>query len=195
MQFVFKLLAGAVSLYSLLILIRILLTWFGGMVYGKPVELLARVTDPYLDWWRRTLNLKMGFMDLSPIAGIAALSLIQTIFSVLARYGAISLGIILAVTLLSLWSVVSFILGFCLVVIILRFIAYMTNRNIYSSFWRIIDSISQPMLYRINRIIFGRRLVNYLTGILTGAAVLGVILVGGRFAVRMLAGLLSKLPV
>jgi YggT family protein len=195
MQFLFNVLAGAAGLYSLLIFIRIIFTWFGGAVYGKPVELLARVTDPYLDWWRRSLKLQMGFLDLSPIAGIAALSLTQTVFSVLARYGRISLGIILYVALLAIWSAASFILGFCLVIIILRFIAYITNRNIYSPFWRVIDSISQPLLYRINRIIFGRRLVNYLTGLIVAAASLGVIMIGGGFAVRLLAGLLSKLPV
>jgi len=195
MRFLFNVLAGAAGLYSLLIFIRIIFTWFGGAVYGKPVELLARVTDPYLDWWRRSLKLQMGFLDLSPIAGIAALSLVQTVFSVLARYGRISLGIILSVVLRAIWSAASFIVGFCLVIIILRFIAYITNSNIYSPFWRVIDSISQPLLYRINRIVFGRRLVNYLTGLIVAAASLGVILIGGGFAVRLLAGLLLRLPV
>ena len=195
MRFIFFLLATAAGLYSLLIFIRIILTWFGGISYGKPVELLARVTDPYLDWWRRTLNLRMGFLDLSPIAGIAALSLTQTVFSTLARYGSISLGIILEVALRAIWSAASFILGFCLVIIILRFIAYITNRDIYSPFWRVIDTISRPLLYRINRIIFGSRLINYLTGILVSIAALGAIWIGGRFAVQLLANLLSRLPV
>ena len=135
-----------------------------------------------------------GFLDLSPIAAMAVLSVAQSIFSTIGHYGRISLGIILAIALSALWSAASFILGFCLIILVLRFIAYMTNRNVYGGFWRVIDTISQPMLYRINRIIFGKRLVNYLTGIITAAAALAVIWVGGRFAVRLLVGLLLRLP-
>ncbi|MDR0585213.1 MAG: YggT family protein [Treponema sp.] len=195
MRIIMNLLANIAALYSLLILIRVMLTWFSGARYGKPVELLSKVTDPYLDWWRDTLRLRAGFLDLSPIAAMAALSLAQSIFSTIARYGRISLGIILAIVLSALWSALSFILGFCLIILVLRLIAFMTNRDIYGVFWRIIDTISQPLLYRINRIIFGKRLVNYLTGIIAAIAVLAAIWIGGRFAVRLLAGLLLRLPV
>ena len=191
---IMNLLANIAALYSLLIIIRVMLTWFSGAHYGKPVELLARVTDPYLDWWRRTLPLQAGFLDLSPIAAMAALSLAQSIFATIARYGRISIGIILAITVSALWSAVSFILGFCLIILVLRFVAYMTNRNIYSTFWRIIDTISQPMLYRINRIIFGKRLVNYTTGIIAAIAALAAIRIGGGLAVRLLTIFLFKFP-
>jgi YggT family protein len=190
-----NLLAGLAGLYSLLILVRIILTWFSPAQYGRPAELLARVTDPYLDWWSRTLPLRAGSLDLSPIAGMAALSLAQSIFSTIARYGRVSIGIVLAITLSALWSALSFILGFCLIILILRFIAYMTNRDISSAFWRIIDAVSQPILYRINRVIFGRRLINYLAGIITAIAVLAAIRIAGGFAIRLLTALLIKLPV
>jgi YggT family protein len=194
MRFLFSVLSGLAGLYELLIFVRILLTWFSTGNYGKPAELLERITDPYLGWWQRNFPIRAGFLDLSPVAAIAALSIVQSIFSTIARYGRISLGIILAVTLMAFWSALSFIVGFCFVIVVLRFIAYMTSRNIYSPFWRVIDSISSPILYRINRIIFGKRLVNYMTGMITAAAVLAVIWIGGRFAVRFLAALLLRLP-
>jgi YggT family protein len=188
-------LAGLAGLYSLLIVVRIILTWFGGNYYGRPAELLARATDPYLDWWRRTVRLQAGFLDLSPVAAMAALSLLQSLFTTIARQGRISLGIILAVALLAAWSAVSFLLGFCLIIIGLRLVVYIANRNIYGPFWRIIDTISQPLLYRINRIIFGKRLVNYLAGLITAAAALAVIWAGGRLAVFWLVRLLYRFPV
>ncbi|MCL2126982.1 MAG: YggT family protein, partial [Treponema sp.] len=155
----------------------------------------ARVTDPYLDWWRRTLNLRAGFIDLSPVAAMAALSIAQTVCSSAARQGRISLGIILFVCLSALWSALSFLLGFCLIVLVLRFIAYIGNSNIYSPFWRIIDSISQPLLYRINRIIFGKRIVNYMTGITASIIALAAAWVLGRLLVGLLSGLLLRSPV
>jgi YggT family protein len=189
-----NLLAGAAGLYMLLIMIRIMLTWFGNAQFGRPAEILGRVTDPYLDWWRR-FPLRAGFLDLSPILGMAALSLVQTIFSTIAYYGSISLGVILAIALSALWSVVSFFLGFCTLVLALRLFAYLSNRNMYSGFWRIIEAIAQPVLYRISRIIFGNRLVNYCTGMLVSIAVLLALMIGGKFVAGLAAALLIKLPV
>jgi YggT family protein len=194
-RLLFLALAGLCGLYSLLILIRVVLSWFGGANYGRPQALLSRITDPYLNWWRGIPGLRAGFLDLSPIAAMAVLSLAQSVFSTIAAYGRITLGIVLAIALSAIWQAISFILGFCLIILALRLIAYLTGANVYSGFWRIIDTISSPILYRINRIVFGRRLVNYLAGIITAIVLLGVIWAGGKIAVRLLAGLLIRLPV
>jgi YggT family protein len=192
---VMGLLAMLVGVYSLLVIIRIMLTWFSNAPYGRPVQILAAITDPYLKWWRQKLNLHAGTLDLSPIAAMAALSVVQTICSTMASQGRISMGIILAVCVSALWSAASFILGFCVVVLVLRFIAYMCNSNMYSTFWRIIDSISQPLQYRINRIIFGRRQVRFTTGLIVSIVALVAVWAGGGLIVRLLTGFLLRLPV
>jgi YggT family protein len=186
-----ELLAFFVGLYSLLIVIRIILTWFGNAQYGTPMVLLARITDPYLDWWRQKLNLKAGFLDLSPLVAIAVLSIVQTICSTIAKYGRISLGVILAVCILALWAAVSFILGFCFVVLLLRLFAYFSNSNMYSAFWSVIDSISKPLMYRINRIVFGNRIVNFLTSNIIAIVVMVVLWILGRVIVTLLFGILT----
>ena len=194
MHFIFGFLAAAAGVYSLLIFIRIIISWFGGTAGGRPVELLVRVTDPYLDWWRRKLNLSFGFLDLSPIVGIAFLSIIQNILYSLSRFERFSVGNLLAIVILSCWSAVSFILGFCLLIIFLRFIAYITNRDIYSPFWRIIDNISQPLLYRLNRLFFGNRIASYVKGIVFSMLFLAVIWIGGGFLIPLLVKIISQLP-
>jgi YggT family protein len=171
-----------------------MLTWFSNAPYGRPVQILAAITDPYLDWWRQKLHLRAGVLDLSPIIAIAALSVIQTICSTMASQGRISLGIILAVCLSALWAAAAFILGFCVIVLVLRFIGYMCSSNMYSTFWRIIDSISQPLQYRINRIIFGRRLVRFTTGLVVSIVALAAVWAIGRFIVGLLTVLLLRLP-
>ena len=195
MQLIFGALATVVSIYSLLILIRIILSWFGNSVYGRPVDILNRITDPYLDWWRKKLNLRVGILDLSAVAGIVALSVLQNIFYRISLFGSISLGIILAVIITAAWSVVSFILGFFIIVLIIRLIGYLINANTFSSFWQIVDSISQPVLYKLNCIMFGKRISNYLTGIILSIIVLAVLLTGGNIFVPRLAGLVSNIPV
>jgi YggT family protein len=194
MYIIFGILATAVSIYSILILIRIILSWFGSSVYGRPVELLNSVTDPYLDWWRKKLNFRIGFMDFSAVTGIAALSVVQNILFTFSRFQRISIGTVLSVIILTTWSVISFILGFFIVIIILRLIAYLLNCDIYSPFWQIVDSISQPVLYRLNRIIFGKRISGFLKGIFLSLLLLAALTIGGNFLIKSLAGLISRIP-
>ena len=193
MQIIFGILTGLLGLYSLLIIIRIILTWFSGGQFGRPVEILARITDPYLDWWRRRLNLRAGYLDLSPIVAMAALSVAQTICSAIAQTGRITLGLLLVVCLSALWSAVSFLLGFCIVVLILRLIAYVINADMFGIFWRVIDSISRPLLYRVSRIIFGRRIVHFTTGIIISILVLTVLWIGGSVAIQLVSRFLFAL--
>ncbi|MDR2747266.1 MAG: YggT family protein [Treponema sp.] len=193
MRFI-NLIGGLAGLYMLLIFIRVMLSWFNISSLGRPAELLGQITDPYLDWWRRFPILRTGFLDLSPIAAMAALSLVQTACGITASYGRISLGILLAIVLQAVWSVLSFVLVFFIIVFLLRLIAYLSNRNIYSAFWKIVDSISQPVLYRITRIFYRRRLINYLAGILLSIGVLTALEIGGYFLTALLTGIFQRLP-
>jgi YggT family protein len=186
-----NILGGLTSLYMLLIFVRIMLTWFSGVRYGTPVDLLCRITDPYLNWFRR-FPLRFGMLDLSPILALTVLSMANNVFSTLGLYGHITPGIILAMAVSLIWSAAAFILGFFIIVLAFRLIAYLTNRDVYRSFWGIIDTLSQPVLYRINRIIFRNRLVNYLTGLIVSIAVLLVLRLGLGFLVRLLIGVLGS---
>jgi YggT family protein len=188
-----SILGGFTSLYMILISIRIMLTWFGGARYGKPVEFLRRITDPYLDWFRR-FRLRAGVLDLSPVLALGVLSLANSVFGTLGRLGYISLGILLAMALSAVWSAAGFIIGFFILILALRFIAYLTNRDVYHSFWQIIDTLSQPVIYRINRIIFRDRPVNYQTEIIASLAALLVLRIGLGFFVRFVIGILSRFP-
>jgi YggT family protein len=187
-------LGGITGVYTLLIFIRILLTWFSGARYGRPYEILRGLTDPYLNWFRRFPFLQTRVFDLSPIAALAVLSLVNNIFTTIGHYGRITLGFILALALSALWSAASFILGFFIFVLVLRLFAYLTNRDMYGSFWRIVEVISQPVLYRLNRIIFRNRLVNYLTGILSSLGVLVILRIGLGIALGAILRLLVRLP-
>ena len=191
---IISILAAVVSLYSILIFIRIIISWFAGAVDSRPVELLCRITDPYIDWWRKMLNLRLGFLDLSPIAGIAALSVLRSILYTISRYERISIGSILALVLMAVWSIASFILGFCVIVLVLRIFAFLTNRDMYTPFWKIVESIAQPLLYKTNRLIFGNRIGSYLKGIIISTLILTAIWIGGGFLMPLIANLLFKLP-
>ncbi|MDR2518942.1 MAG: YggT family protein [Spirochaetaceae bacterium] len=189
-----NILAGAAGLYMLLIFIRVMLSWFSGAEYGRPLELLRSLTDPYLNWFRRFPVLRAGNLDFSPVIALAALSLGYNVFSMLGRFGTLRLGIIIAMVVSALWSGISFILGFFIAALALRFIACAASRNIYGTFWRMVDTVSQPVLYRLSRFLFRRRLVNYKASILASIALLAGALLIGSLLARAAIRVFERLP-
>jgi YggT family protein len=166
------LLSLALNLFSILIFIRVVVSWFSGNAYfGRPFDILCGITDPYLNYFRRFTGLRAGSIDLSPIVAVTVLSVVNRIVSTVARFERISLGMVFAICLGAFWSVASFIIGFLTIVLVLRLIAYLVSANTYAPFWRIIDTIASPIQFRINRILFQNRIVNYLTGLIVSIAV------------------------
>jgi len=182
-----------VSVYMMIMVVRIILTWFRGSV--RIPEILARITDPYLNWFRQFKFLRIGYLDISPVAALAVLTILNQALAILAGYGTISIGIILAMILRVIWSIISFFIIIIIVILGLRLFAYLTNQNTYSAFWRTIDTISQPVLYRINRIIFKNRIANFRTSIFISVGILIAVYFILRITVSMLIGLLFILPV
>jgi len=176
MFYLMSVLAGIISVYMILIFIRILLTWFPGVDLGKPYVFLCSVCDPYLNWFRRFRLFPNGPIDFSPLLALALLSLLHSVFVSWVRMGRFSVAIILILLLDALWSIVSWVLGFFIVILILRMIAFLGNSNIYSPFWRFIDFIAQPVMYRISRIFFPNRIVSYLFRIIFSIVVLAILI-------------------
>ena len=175
-------LAFLVSIYMVIIFFRIILTWFSGVNHGGLQDILAGITDPYLNWFRRFPALKTGFLDLSPIVALGVLSLVNRIFSTLARYGTITIGIILSMVLQVLWGLVSFFLGFLIIILIIRLIAHLMRLNTHGQFWRVVNVISQPVLYRINSFFAKNRILDFGIAIIISIVCLGI----GYFVLRIL---------
>jgi len=194
MSQIIRVLSSLVSIYMLIIFVRIILTWFSGMDQGRVPEILSKITDPYLNWFRRFPALRVGYLDLSPIVALGVLSLVNRVLSTLAAYGIISIGIILALILQIAWGAVAFFLGFIILILILRLIAHLLKLE-SNPFWYIIESISRPVLFRINRFIFKDRIVNFTTGIITTLAVLAAAYLVLNIVVFIVSRLLVRLPI
>jgi len=192
---VFYFISVLLNIYILIIFIRIILTWFPGFGNGGVIDFLSGITDPYLNWFRRFSFLRIGFLDLSPILALGVLSLVGRIVSMLARYGRISLGIVLALALQAVWAAVSFVIGFLILVLILRLIAYSLRQNGSNPFWNIIETISNPVLYRINRLFFRDRIIKFITALLVSIIGLVIIYAALRVLFAFIFAALVRLPV
>jgi YggT family protein len=182
------------NIYMLIIFIRIILTWFPGFGNSGIINVLSKITDPYLAWFRRFSFLRLGFLDLSPIVALGVLSLLNRVLTLLARYGRISIGIVLDLALQAVWGAVSFILGFLIVVLILRLVVFLLKQNGGGPFWNVIETISQPVLYRINRLFFRGRIVKHLTALIVSIASLVIVYMALRLVFALISAALVRLP-
>ena len=71
------------QIYSALLLIRILLSWFPNVNwYDPPFSILSQLTDPYLNIFRSIIP-PLGGMDFSPVLALLALQLVQSLLPAL----------------------------------------------------------------------------------------------------------------
>ena len=72
-------LAQTLSIYTLILLVRVLLSWFPNLDWCNPVlSTVSAVTDPYLNAFRGLIP-PLGGLDLSAILAFLALQLIQSL--------------------------------------------------------------------------------------------------------------------
>jgi len=191
---ILRLLAAAASLYMLLLIARIILTWFPTALEGRPLQLLGSATDPYLNLFRGIPLLSSGSMDFSPLAALAVMSVATQILSTAANYGRISVGLVLALVLRAGWSIFAFFFGFLGLAMTARLVAYLAGWNSLHPVWRVVDALINPVMFRLNRAIYRDRIVNFRQGLLTGIIILFGLWILGGILVGVLTGLLGRLP-
>ena len=97
-------LARLLGAYSLLIWVRIILSW----IFPNPQRTnwlywVGRLTDPYLNLFKGTKS-TIGRLDFSPIFAIGVVAVLESILQYYGYYGTLTLGMVLAVFLSAFWS-------------------------------------------------------------------------------------------
>lgn len=81
MALIIQSLAGFLQIYSVLLIIRILLSWFPNLNwYNPPLSILSQITDPYLNIFRSFIP-PLGGIDFSPMLAIFALQIVSSLFT------------------------------------------------------------------------------------------------------------------
>jgi YggT family protein len=75
-------LAAFFSIYYILLLARILLSWFPTVDWmSPPFSIISQLTDPYLNLFRRVIP-PMGGLDLSPFLAFFVLYVVQQFLNI-----------------------------------------------------------------------------------------------------------------
>ncbi len=79
LSFLLQVLAQTLSIYTLVLLVRVLLSWFPNLDWSNPLlSTVSSITDPYLNAFRGLFP-PLGGLDLSAILAFLALQLVQSL--------------------------------------------------------------------------------------------------------------------
>lgn len=146
---IFLVLANIASIYGVLCLVRIILTWIPSMNYNKFTLFLGKICDPYLNLFRNIKFLRIGYMDFSPIIAMGLLMLVSSLLNSLAIHQRLTVGGIIAAIISLVWSFVSSILSLIIVLLIIRLIVLFFESGKPAAFWYGFDSVFNPIVYKI----------------------------------------------
>lgn len=198
LQIVFRVLSAIVSTYMLLVIVRIMLSWFGGGAeqrLGRAGAIIEAVADPYLGFFRRITFLKIGSFDFSPVVAIIILSLVTNILNAIARAGAVSFGLVAAIVVSGIGSAITFLLGFFLVVVVVRLLGIAFRASSVRPIWFALDQMLQPVVHPVIQKIVPRATPSYVNSLLIfGTLDLGILLALDALF-NLAAGALLRLPV
>ena len=130
-----RFIAVALSIYNMLIIVRIIMQWVNPNRLqsegGGLGDMLAKIVDPYLNLFKPLTFLRQGVLDFTPLAALMTVSVVQRIFQAFAYSGRMSVGFVLATIVQSLWwSIGSLFLGLLAILIGIRiYVSYKRTPN------------------------------------------------------------------
>ncbi|MCI6443021.1 YggT family protein [Treponema sp.] len=198
MNVIFGIIATVLTIYSLLCFFRIILTWIPEMSYSKAAQFLAGICDPYMNIFRGIKWLRMGSFDFSPALGLCLLGAFSSLFKMLSNGGMISIGMIIAMGIQIISSIISSLLTFIIIVFAVRLLVILMNRNNYnpSSFMlNQLDSSISPLVYRIAKTFTAGRNLTYKTALIISIVSLVAANIIFTFISNILINIVANLPV
>ena len=184
-MFILRIISAFLSLYSLLCLLRIIITWIPNYSYSKPADILAQICDPYMNLFRGIKWLRFGSFDFSPALALCILGAGSQLFSSLANGGYINLQMILTIILEIFFSILSSLIFFLIILFAIRLILIMINRDSYNTSGFManqIDSSISSIVYRIARTFAMGRRITYKSALIISIIALLFL----QFALRIL---------
>ncbi len=193
MIYVFRFLAAALSIYSLMCAARIVLSWIPGALYTKAGRFLCFVCDPFLNLFKCGW-LCVGALDFSPLLAFGVLTMAGYVLQNLGAGMAVTFSAVLTLVIQIAWSIVASILIFLIVILAIRLVVFLTGSDRASPLWSQIDMTLNPFVYSITRFFSGGRPVAYKNALLFAIVLCFVLRVGGHFAISALLAVCKMIP-
>ncbi|MBJ2356673.1 YggT family protein [Sphaerochaeta sp. S2] len=189
--------ASLLSFYSLLIWLRIILTWIRvpGQTQENPLAYyIGKVVDPYLSWFRGISSLRRSHIDLTPLVALAVLSVVQSMLRFYGAYGTITIGMVVALIIQTLWSyLLSPVFWFLIILLGFRlFFCYKRSAKTIS-YITMLDSLIGGVLNWVQRLFYPKRTINDRQLVTTALVFFIVLNIAASFAIRFLVNFFGNL--
>lgn len=190
-------LAALISLYSLLIWLRIILTWIRlpGQGGENPLShYLGKIVDPYLAWFKGISTLKRSNLDLTPLIALAVLSVVQSVLRLFGSYGKITVGMVFALILSTLWSfLLSPILWFIMALLGVRLYFCYKRGPSTLAYIKMLDSLVGGVLNWVQRLFYKNKTINDRQLVITSLIFFVLVYLGSSALLRLLMAAFAKL--
>lgn len=156
--------ATLISLYSICIWLRIILTWIkipGQMQENSVARFLGKIVDPYLAWFKGITSLRRSRLDLTPLVALAVLSIVQSMLRLFGAYGKLTVGLVFGLVLQTLWGyIISPILWFVIILLVIRLVfCYKRGPNTIQ-YIKMLDSMIGEVLNWVQGLFYKNRPIN-----------------------------------
>ncbi|MBN2441064.1 MAG: YggT family protein [Spirochaetales bacterium] len=193
---ILRTLSICINIYLFLLFIRIICTWFKPSVDGKLWHYLCLITGPYLALFKGIKFLRRGIFDFTPILAISLLGVTNQILQRIilhfeAGFG-FSIIVLLALIVLSVWNIVSFVLLFFDILCVIRLIGIFLHINKTHKVLQIIDMAIQPITSIVMKII--PKKLDYVKLLFLSFLFLTAIWLSGIFIFNYVARLILSFP-
>lgn len=192
-----RVLASLVSIYSFLIWIRVVFTWVripGQMMENPVLTFLRKIVDPYLNWFSPLSGLKRSNFDLTPLAALAVLSIFQSIFRMFGTYGKLTIGMVLAMIVQTLWGyLVSPLFWFIMIILVIRLVFCYRRSPNTMYYIRMLDSMDGDLLDFAQRLFFSGKAVSDRTVVWSSTIFYLVAFLAAKYLVGLLVSFLVRL--
>ncbi len=192
MQIILLILAALISVYSLLCLIRIIITWIPGLSYSNFARVLSDITDPYLNVFRGKKWLCVAGLDFGPALAISILGALAALISSINR-GGLHFGFILATIISLIWNIAASVISFILIILVIRLIFFLLKKDT-SAFWDMVDGPINQMSGAITKPFSGGKPVTFKARLIASIIVLVLVDVIGTLLFQFICTLVSHIP-
>ncbi|MBP5452536.1 MAG: YggT family protein [Treponema sp.] len=194
MRVVFSILSTLVSIYALVCLIRVILTWIPNIGNSPFANFLSKICDPYLNLFRHKRFLTFGSFDFGPAVALCLLGGVATMLGSFAN-GGFSVGHLLAVIVGVVWNIIAAVLGFIIIILIIRLIILLGNKTTGGNpFVDAIDRTVTSFVSNITRTFTGGKAVSYKAQLITAIVALVVVNIVGWLVFNGICNLFELLP-
>ncbi|MEE3313834.1 MAG: YggT family protein [Treponema sp.] len=192
MKLILMLVSAVISIYAVLCMIRIIITWIRSLSYSPFARFLAGVCDPYLNLFRGKRILCIAGLDFGPALGISILGAVAALISSIGR-GGLHFGFILSMIISLAWSIAASIISFFILILVIRLIVFLIGKD-NDQFWDMVDGPINQISGAIIRPFSGGKPVPFKTRLIASIIILVVADIVGSLVIASICHLVGLIP-